>query len=221
MSRALNLLFAVPELRKHVVFPLAVRAPVEGEDDGNYRIIYENVCEDRYTIGTPDRLNNPDLYGLFVNEVSRIVDMVHQAGVLHCDLYPSNIMWRPRRVHLTSYAPSAGCASAAAGAADRTEAGVDVQIIDWDVAHCLYEGDFYDAVKGALREHKPTRDATFGMEHDLKYVNVLKSDMRPGHERYWRDLASGDKSSIDRAFFELFSSSLAFPTNNDSVEKIL
>ena len=48
MSRALNLLFAVPELRKHVVSPFAVRAPIEGEDDGYYRVIYENLLYHRY-----------------------------------------------------------------------------------------------------------------------------------------------------------------------------
>lgn len=153
-----------------LVFALSVRSPSSdsvAEDSKCYWLVYEDLAAEGFKIGTPDRV---------------AVTHIHEAGVIHCDLYPSNIMWR----------------------ADAEGESVEIRIIDWDNAHCDDEQVFNDKCKAALTEHKPTRSATFGVEHDWKYLNVFDSAINAGEEKWWRDLASDDKKTIDTAFYALF-----------------
>jgi serine/threonine protein kinase len=121
-----------------------------------------------------------------------VVDLVHKAGVIHCDLYPSNIMWRRRRL------------STVGGNPDEL---VDIVIIDWDCAHCLIEGRFHPKVKDALQSHKPTCDAEFGTAFDDRFVRVLDREYIASEDAGWADLASGVKELIDSAFYHFFRTS--------------
>ena len=61
MERVLNLIFSVPELRTHVVFPLTLRSPddvtTRVSTRQNWMLIYKNLVSESegYQIGTPNR----------------------------------------------------------------------------------------------------------------------------------------------------------------------
>ena len=183
-GRALNLLFMDRDVRPHVAFPLAIRSPNTSNDEKEYMIIYKDLCTEGYRIGAPDRTKERELFDSFREEYRRIVKRIHAAGVIHCDLYLSNVMWRMRT--------------------NSSGQVVDIVIIDWDCAHCLMEGKFYPKVGKALRSHKPTRGAEFGTSFDDRYVEVLYREYIDSESEYWRDLASGIKSDVDTAFCLLF-----------------
>ena len=184
-SRALNLLFLDLEVRPHVAFPLAIRSPIEV--DGDYIIIYDDLCKEGYSIGCPNRMKEEAVFDAYRTELSRIINLVHGAGVVHCDLYSSNIMWKKR----------------ASGGNE-----VDIVIIDWDCAHCLSEGQFCPNITKALSGHLPTRDAAFGTTFDKKYVDVLFIECRVSDHDDWTQLASNEKSAIDESFYRLFASTV-------------
>jgi hypothetical protein len=211
MSRALNVLYAVPELREYVVFPLALRTPDEIEskmsaDRARRRspyhwLIYKDLTAEGYRIGTPNRLATcgRDVYKCYVAELRRIIEMVHSAGVLHCDLYPSNIMWK-----LSTSSSSASSAAAAAISPGAEPQQILIKIIDWDCAHCLSEGEFHPNVARALSEHSLKRCPRFHVQHDIDYIDVLDRDVRNTEEKIWSNLASNDKRLIDDAFYRLY-----------------
>lgn len=149
-GRVLNLLFMDRDVRPHVAFPLAIRSPNTSNDEKEYMIIYRDLCAEGYQIGCPDRVKERQLFDSFREEYRRIVKKIHGAGVIHCDLYLSNVMWRMR--------------TASSGNV------VDIIIIDWDCAHCLIEGKFNLKVQEALQTHKPNRGAEFGTSFDDRYV---------------------------------------------------
>jgi len=184
MGRALTLLYQHEAAREFVAFPLSVRSPdcEEGRAGVNdcYMIVYEDLAALGYRIGTPDRIEDEGKYKRWLAALSLAVQAIHCAGVLHCDLYPSNIMWL------------------------ETAGGqISIKIIDWDCAHCLAEGSFCPRISQALCEHKPSRLASFSKEHDLRYIQTLAADVEVKEE--WRALASNDKAQIDKAFYRLFS----------------
>jgi hypothetical protein len=83
---------------------------------------------------------------------------------------------------------------------------IAIRLIDWDCAHCLDEGEFSESISTALQNHKPTRNADFGTEHDLRYLRVLESEPRPDGQdsEAWHQLASTIKGEADDAFYHLF-----------------
>jgi hypothetical protein len=180
-GRVLNLLFADREVRPHVAFPLAIRSPNTAVNEKEHFIIYNDLCKEGYCIGCPDRMKDTELYDVFRKELRRIMVLVHRAGVIHCDLYLSNVMWK------------------------KNVKRVDIVIIDWDCAHCLIEGRFYPKVLEALENHKPTRSAPFGTSFDMRYVDVLDREFKESDGVYWTELASGVKENVDNAFYALFS----------------
>lgn len=161
-----------------MVFPRAIRAPVDEND--NYLIIYEVLSKEDYRIGCSDRTLDADLFVAFPDEFRRIMDLVHTAGVIHCDLYLSNAMWRKNKTE---------------------ENLVDVVIIDWDCAHCLTERKLCRKISEALERHKPTREATFGATFDNKYIDVLFKDYFEADEKLWTDFSTNEKSVVDKAFY--------------------
>ena len=77
-----------------------------------FELIYRDLTTIGYRIGTPSR--SSEEYTLFYNKFAEAVAAIKQAGVVHLDLYPSNILWK-------------------------IDYGVaDVKIIDWDVSHLLF-----------------------------------------------------------------------------------
>jgi hypothetical protein len=185
MGRVLNRLFAYSAAREVAVFPLSVRSPSADsgtEESKCYWLVYEDLAAEGFKIGTPDRIRGSDTYKAFLRSLKEAISRIHEAGVLHCDLYPSNIMWK----------------------ADAAGENVVIRLIDWDNAHCLDEQAFGDKCKAALMEHKPTRSATFGVDHDWKYFDVLSSAINSGEEQWWAGLASSNKNDVDNAFYALF-----------------
>ena len=191
------------------VFPLSVRSPDvtpskpaqatsknPNYDAGIYWLIYEDLTKLGYRIGTPHCKADMTLYRCFLDALSEAIRYVHEAGVLHCDLYPSNIMWKQQ---LSS----------------EGEMCVSIRIIDWDCAHCLDEGEFRGKIKRRVDSHRPTEGlaARFDEAYDWRYFVVLQSGLKNQEEQgqenneedgLWGALASNNKTEIDCAFFELF-----------------
>ena len=180
MGLALNSLYEEPKVRPHVAFPLAIRSP--DDSNGNYMIIYEDLRKEGYCIGCPNRVDNEDLFNAFRIEFRRIMGLVHLAGVIHCDLYLSNVMWRKK---LNGNL-------------------VDIVIIDWDCAHCLSEQKFSEKIIEALKNHQSRREAVFGTSFDEKYIEVLFIEYVEADKHLWAALATDEKSAIDAAFYGLF-----------------
>lgn len=191
MGRALNRLFQHGAARAVTAFPLSVRAPdvdpIRGDgvpaDNATceYWIIYEDLGKQGFRIGTPNRIEEEMLYHSYVSALRQAITAVHDAGVIHCDLYVSNVMWR-RGLGNT----------------------VEIRLIDWDCAHCLDELGFNEHIEKALRANDRDGSANFGVEHDLFYISVLEMEVDRRDEGLWTELAREDKAAVDRAFFALY-----------------
>lgn len=179
-GRVLNVLFEDINTRPHVAFPLAIRTPNTCSED--YIIIYKDLHREGYRIGCPNRVDQEMMFIKYRDEFTRVMELVYDAGVIHCDLYLSNVMWRMNESD-----------------------NIDIVIIDWDCAHCLIEGRFYPKVLEALAAHKPTRNAVFGRSFDERYIAVLSRELCESDKEMWIDLASGEKGKVDDAFYGLFS----------------
>lgn len=186
MICCLNRLYMSEFARDVPEYPLAIRTPESMEfvnDQGQetcYELIYRDLSKLGYSTGTPDRIASPDLYSAFVAELKRVLLLVHQAGVIHVDLYASNIMWKV------------------------VEYRICLKIVDWDIAHCLDEGRFAPKIEAALKDRIYDRgEVTFGIEHDNRYLAVYDLPLMEDCADQWRALASGVKSEADRGFYEL------------------
>ena len=151
-----------------------------------YELFYRDLTSLGFTIGAPNRIEDPKIFEIYRDEVRKAVDAVHRAGVLHGDLYLSNIMFKVE------------------------EGGrvVTIKIIDWDVAHCLEEGKFAPEVENKLINYLGRDNVEFAAAHDLRYVNVLFQEVTDDDKEDWVALASGDKGAIDSAFRRLFKKQL-------------
>jgi hypothetical protein len=181
MIEVLNLIFASETAREFAEYPLSIRTPDE-QSDQCYELIYRDLVAEGFQIGAPDRITDGDMFAKFVTAFKSAVASVHEAGVIHVDLYLSNVMWR------------------VVGDA------VEIKLIDWDAAHCLDEGDFVPKVKSELDEYLGAGHVHFGVRHDLLYVSVLDLTLTKYHENQWQALASRDKKKIDMAFRALLQS---------------
>ena len=181
MIDALNRLSVSCEARKYVVFPLSVRSPDEvGAKDGRqfYELIFPNLLSDGFKIGVP---SNSKYHIEYISTFRAVVGYIHDAGVLHCDLYPSNIMWR-----VTAHN------------------GVLIKIIDWDVAHCLSEINFSTNVKFAIESHNTVRSSNFGIQHDNDYIDALEYAIQESSDDLSKGIFSTVKAELDTAFFGFF-----------------
>ena len=90
MIRCLNRIYYSPA-RDAAEYPIAVRTP---DEDGNphYELIFADLTKQGFTVGVPNRLHHEKLYAVFLAELERVVNLAHEAGVIHVDLYTSNIM---------------------------------------------------------------------------------------------------------------------------------
>lgn len=182
MIGCLNRLYRSPA-RDVAEYPLSVRTPEDDSVCNYFELIYRNLNHLGYTSGTPDRLEFPELYDSFVVELRRAVGLVHQAGVIHVDLYASNIMWKV------------------------AEGGeIVVKIIDWDVSHCLDEQIFSTKIKAKLQDRiyaYSGQSVQFGVDHDNLYLSVYDMPLEDRHRAYWKGLASAAKTTIDDSFERL------------------
>lgn len=134
------------------------------------------------TVGVPNRNSNPELYAAFLAELEFAVTAVHDAGVIHVDLYASNIMWKVEH-----------------------DGSICVKIIDWDTAHSVLEGAFTKRVAEKLQKG-PFRNVPkpFGVEYDMCYLKIYQHQQDVGDNRdLWEALSSNNKQVIDSAFAQL------------------
>jgi hypothetical protein len=78
-----------------------------GCDMGGGGLVFPNLLPGRFTLGVPV---DSKTYEAFCSRLEHVIHEVHARGIIHVDLYPSNILW----------------------SAQNDE--VDVRIIDWDAA---------------------------------------------------------------------------------------
>jgi serine/threonine protein kinase len=75
------------ECRPYVVFPICVREYENNPEESC--IVFPNMHD--YHIGFPEE---EDLRRLYFVELKKAIECFHKAGVVHLDLYQSNIMWK-------------------------------------------------------------------------------------------------------------------------------
>jgi hypothetical protein len=174
------------EARDVAEYPLSLRTPdTDNSNDTNgcFDLIYRSLTapELGFCVGTPNRLNDGHLYNQFVEELHRVITSVHVAGVLHVDLFASNVMWRLSSERL-----------------------VEIKLIDWDAAHCLYEGAFSTRALDKLTQGvNGYCQPDFSEEHDLRYLKVYDLPFTEEYKDCWTDLSCGSKVRIDQAFWTL------------------
>lgn len=179
MVLVLNKLFA-SRAREYVVFPLGLRTPDEEKGVNKHdcpMLIFPDLGKEGFRIGTPKFPSEGEgstLWHQYMNTLDNAVSAIHDAGVIHVDLYPSNIMWRKSSNGL-----------------------LDLRIIDWDSAHCLDEGDFSESVKVC---ETPGCRLTFGTAHDLHYIEVIRRLGQEVDSDLCVKLASTDRNAINCAF---------------------
>ena len=112
---------------------------------------------------------------------------MHLAGVIHCDLYLSNVMWRLNPMN----------------------GEMEIKLIDFDISHQLCEGDFAPNVRTCLEHYYADLglshvNLNFGTEHDLSFMSVLDLPVDDGSKHLWIELSSNDVGRINAAFKKLF-----------------
>jgi hypothetical protein len=189
MIRCLNRLYWSHDARDIAEYPLSVRTPESSDNRSgrcnSYELIYRDLAPLGFKTGTPDRTTEPELYDAFVVELKRCVSLVHSAGVIHADLFASNIMWKR---------------------SDNDErCVVHIKIVDWDASHCLEEGDFVPAVRTRLEQGiydgYDKAVVVFGIPHDNVCMSVYEMPLEERHRTEWVGLAcSGQKNVMDGSF---------------------
>lgn len=187
MFSVLDHLAVDSELRHSVAFPITIRSRTAPKDaaQGSHdmhnhmdMLVFDNLAKDGYRIGFP---NDDALCEKLVKQIKAVVARIHARGVVHMDLYPSNIMWR----------------------LNATSRSIDVKIIDWDAAHFVGEC-FTQEVLAAL-EKAMWRTQLYldvdGTRAVCEYDNVFVGIM---HDNY-RDpsLRTDNKSELDQAFQQM------------------
>jgi serine/threonine protein kinase len=159
--------------RKFVVFPICVRG--YEEDISESGIVFPKMIG--YHIGYHEEENLRLLY--FV-QLRTAIECIHQAGVVHLDLFPSNIMWK----------------------VDEQNDGIVLKIIDWDSAHFIHN----PAVKTlqVLEEcnHLLARFSMLGQEsnpiaYDWVYYKLMEVHIHNP------EFCKRDKLSLDREFIRI------------------
>ena len=84
-------------------------------------ILYEKLSAD-FTMGVP---RDKNLFKTFLEVLEKVISKIHKAGVVHVDLYPSNILWKEK------------------------DGSIFIRIVDWDVATFVGE-DFPSSIKDRL-----------------------------------------------------------------------
>eukprot|EP01031_Cornospumella_fuschlensis_P027391 gene27391-33082_t len=209
MIRVLNAVYSDPIARPYAEYPLSLRTPSPGCAEGGdswasemhheYVLIYRDLCHLGFRMGAPHRHGDSDseaLFRAYREALRHAVTCIHNAGVLHGDLYLSNVMWRRRE------------------GAD----SIDIKLIDWDASHLLAEGDFHPVIRTRLEGHYKrfnveaslvNVEVVFGEAHDLLYLSALDVDYAPEDCELWQQLASSEPSEVNDAFSRLLRRAIA------------
>jgi serine/threonine protein kinase len=170
-----------------VEYPLSVRTP-DTKVGGckYYQLVYRNLTLLGFKTGAPNRILCPDIFKRYLQALGKAVDAIGAAGVIHGDLYISNVMYK----------------------IDSQDGSVKIKIIDWDSAHCLEEKKFEKKAKKRLGNFFGSIDQVkFTVKHDQMYVVALSQDIKD-EDTIWRNLACGEKEKMDSAFTYLLFRSL-------------
>lgn len=186
MIECLNLIYADVNARAVAEYPLSIRTPDSEESSECYYLVFRNLTSLGYSIGAPNRAADPALFEKFRMAYSDAVRRVHAAGVIHGDLYLSNVMWKVE-----------------------PDESVSIIIIDWDTAHCLAEGKFVDAIERKLKAYLRRHYSGFGTQHDMLYVNALLVPRDSVSDAVWEALASRNVDEVNNAFREILNVSLS------------
>lgn len=157
--------------RQNVLFPLCIRQATKAFD-----LVFLKLT--KYKIGLPASL---PLRKKLLASVKEVLVRIHNCGVAHLDLYPSNIMWK-----------------------EEDDGAVHVMIIDWDSAHFVHEV-LHSDVSERLSSHGRAdlageyalaeRRAVTLFDYDLSLLRVLEKNMHNP------SLQESQKSKLDSAFF--------------------
>mmetsp|Transcript_17988 Transcript_17988/g.36259 ORF Transcript_17988/g.36259 Transcript_17988/m.36259 type:complete len:393 (+) Transcript_17988:394-1572(+) len=183
MIPCLNALYEHDVARQVVVFPVCVISAgvqeVATAADLEWLLVYPDMTAQGFRVGIPD--HDSDIFEAYVRAVENAVDAVHAAGVVHLDLYVSNIMHRI------------------------TNDNVEIRIVDWDAAHLIGARPGSAHVEANLRGGHPRKRTVVSEQHDRDYVAAL---WKTGNPSIWARMAVGSpKSEMDKAFFELLDES--------------
>ena len=166
----LNKTYSTP-CHQFIVYPLCVREP---SNDLDASLIFIDICKLGYQIGVPAESH---LQQLYIEELSRVIDSIHESGFVHLDLYPSNIMWRY----------------------DEQDGGrMSILIIDWDSIHEI--GAKYDP---KTQEILSKKRGNFNMnivvastDCDSAHLHIIKNNLN--------SLVSTEKEILDQTFKRLW-----------------
>ena len=178
--------------RSSVCFPICFREKGGSEP---LSLVFEDLKWDNLE-GGPYRVGLPpdgSLWAAWLKSVQDAIDGIHKAGVVHVDLYPSNIMWRRK--------------------GNGGSEVIEVKLIDFDVAHLNSERQWKVGVHQILSSiAEERRDLGWSMfetvdvRWDLQYVEVLRCLIPQlndeGYEGIRDGLTSGDVGKINDAFRE-------------------
>jgi hypothetical protein len=142
---------------QYVVFPLSIRTPDDAKPRKPgcppavqfYEILPPKLSSE-FRIGCPHPQDSP-LFDAYVAAVTQAVKAVGDAGVIHGDLYLSNILWK-----------------------QDAENDIEIKIIDWDTAHCISEGCFNPRVEQCLLSYLGQENLVFNRQYDELYLRVLQ-----------------------------------------------
>ena len=164
------------ECRPHVVFPICVREYEENINESC--IVFPKM--NGYHIGFPEE---EDLRRMYFEKLKTIIDSFHVAGVVHLDLYPSNIMWKYEG-----------------------EKEITLKVIDWDSGHFINE-DLSSAMfqiladrkhlLSVLKEGEEEAQGTNLIVYDLVYYRLMENNF------HHSVLCNRDKATLDTEFKRL------------------
>ena len=157
---------------QYVVHPITV---ITASKSGPPFLVFPNLAHQGYRIGMPDSDEDCDAFMLALRHA---VNSIHVAGLVHLDLYPSNIMWRQ----------DGRCFS--------------IKIVDWDTVHAIDE-----PLTAAVRErlHHTRCNSRLAL---MNNANILTASaefddvlVRILHQhRHDAALKESDKAELDAGF---------------------
>lgn len=138
--KALKKAFDRPESRNYVVYPICVR---EGNKKEEPYIIFEDMVKVYgYNLGVPQ---DEALHDEYKNKLKLAVKEIHNAGIVHMDIYPSNIFWKQQ------------------------DGGISIKLIDWDAIQ-LIGYPFSYGIKERLNIHE---DEIVDTHWDVNHVLLI------------------------------------------------
>jgi serine/threonine protein kinase len=180
--KIMSQLHRCPECRKVIIFPICVR---EYDDDINTSSIVFPKLGSEYKIGLPDTETQREC---FFEKLNNAIKIIHKAGVVHLDLYLSNIMWK-----------------------ELDSDDIEIKIIDWDAGHFTAE-PFYKETQTRLSvshradlHKKVMMQDNINSSYDKKVKEYYDISLITALKRYadHDGLRSRNKTALDKTCLEI------------------